>query len=132
MIKFVIPIFLLLILYLPLSSYSQNTESGKFPEIKFAGNMTFAGNTTEVIKNKDLVLSPSQFWYFLLLSFIIIIGITIIVAILIKQNIKRNDDHTRKVKFIDIIRDGDYYQAYHVFNFSYGHLLFHSYIFLSI
>ena len=107
MIKFVIPIFLLLVLYFPINSYSQNTESDEF------SGMTFSGNTTGVIK-KDLPLNPNQFWYFLLLSFIIILGITIIVERLIKQN---NDKRKRKINFIDLIKDGDYYPSLPRFQF---------------
>lgn len=62
--KFVIPMFLFLIFYLPLNSYSQTTGLEEFSE------MTFSGNMTGVIK-RDLPLNPSEFWYYLLLSFLI-------------------------------------------------------------
>jgi hypothetical protein len=79
--------------------------------------MTFSGNMTGVIK-RDLPLNPVNFWYYLFLSLIIILGITIIVVILIKQTKKRNDvDRKRKIKFIDLIRDGDYYPSLPRFQF---------------
>ena len=104
-------IFLLLVSFLfPLNAYCQNSE--EFSE------MTISGNTTGVIK-KDLPLNPNQFWYFLSLSFIIILGITIIVAILIKQikKTRTDDKRKRKIKFIDLIRDGDYYPSLPRFQF---------------
>jgi hypothetical protein len=80
--------------------------------------MTFSGNMTGVVK-RDLPLDPSQFWYYLFGSFIIILVITVIVAILIKITKKTNEEKKtkRKIKFIDLIRDGDYYPSLPRFQF---------------
>ena len=78
LIKFVVPIFLLIVFYLPLNAYSQNLEE--------ISETTFSGNMTGVVK-RDLPLDPSKFWYYLFGSFIIILVITVTVAILIKLNL---------------------------------------------
>lgn len=76
--------------------------------------MTITGNMTDV--KRDLPFPPDQFPLLLFGAFIIILIITVVVFLLIRQKIRGATD-SPKIKFSDFVRDGDYYPSLPRFQF---------------
>ena len=101
-------IVILQIFYAPLYAYSQT-----FPSESESG-MILVANMTNV--KKDLPFPPDQFSWLLFGAFIIIITITVVVFLLIRQKV-RGPNGLSKIKFSDFVRDGDYYPSLPRFQF---------------